>query len=429
VQPGLPKRFGTTKFPTEVCGYTARQLRAFYGATPAHNGQGQKIALVELGLNSLMFDTLKDYAKASHIAAPSSQRYSELSLGQGSKCGDPFDGEEQLDVEAAYDMVPAASELVVGGDSCNEGDFGLQGLFDADTAIVDGVGNHPLATVASNSWESADESQPASLTNIEHAYLVRAAAEGVGMYFSTGDVGFLEAPSTDPDAIAVGGTTLGIGKANNRVFETGWSTGQFLLNKKHQWVTQVLAGAAGGGASLLWAQPHYQAGVVPPALSAAPGDRGGQVRSAPDISALADPDTGFLMGLLEPGPGSHPPIFFLSDIGGTSLAAPLVAGLVTAAQQGQPAPFGLINPALYQLAGTSAIHDVLPLTSSSPVAWRAIACGPDTCGAQALDQFDDQSTSMPGYAGLVTLPGYDNMTGIGTPNGQQFITALRALAG
>ena len=52
-------------------------------------------------------------------------------------------------------MAPGAHQLVVGGDSCNEGDFGLQGLFNADLAVL-GTGSHPLATVASNSWERRD---------------------------------------------------------------------------------------------------------------------------------------------------------------------------------------------------------------------------------------------------------------------------------
>ena len=42
---------------------------------------------------------------------------------------------------------------------------------------------------------------------------------------------------------------------------------------------------------------------------------------------------------------------------------------------------------------------------------------------------DDQSRAMPGYTGQVTIKGYDNMTGLGTPNGQQFLKALRKLEG
>jgi subtilase family serine protease len=323
-------------------------------------------------------------------------------------------------------VAPGASQLVVGGDSCNDGDFGLQGLFDADLAVL-GSGNHPLASVASNSWEGGDESQPASLTDIENAYLLRATAEGVGMYFSAGDGSGVETPSSDPYAIAVGGTTLGLGKTSNRLFETGWSTGESFL-QGHSWVFAYEQGASGGGPSVLWKEPSYQQGVVPPALTVAPGNRGGAVRSVPDISADADPFTGFAVGLLS-FPKNKPPKYAESDIGGTSLASPLVAGIVAAAEQGQPSSFGLINPAIYKLANTSALHDALPLTSHSPALYRGTSCDAAACGAEALTTFDDQNPSMLGYTGQVTLKGYDNMTGVGTPNGQSFITALRGLEG
>ena len=424
---GLPRHFGETSFPTEACGYSAGQLRAAYGATSQSTGTGQTIALVELGLTKDMFLTLKDYAKANGMPAPSTQRYSELSLGRGTACGDEFDVEEQLDVESSYDMAPSASQLVVGGDSCNNGDAGLQGLFNADLAVINGNGGHPLASAASNSWEGGDESQAPFLTNIEHAYLMQAAAEGVGMYFSSGDGSGVESPSSDPFSIAVGGTTLGLGKSSNRLFETGWSTGISVL-QNNQWAFQGEQGAAGGGPSVLWKQPAYQKGVVPASLSRAPGNRGGAVRVVPDISADADPFTGFAVGLLAFHNKKHlPPTFSESDIGGTSLSAPTVAGIVIAAQQGQPGPFGLINPAIYKLAGTSAIIDALPLTSSSPALYRGMSCDAAACGAEALTTFDDQSPTMAGYTGQVALKGYDNMSGIGTPNGQTFINALRNL--
>jgi subtilase family serine protease len=422
---GLPRHFGTTSFPTEICGYTGGQIRSVYGANTANTGAGQTVALVELGLAPDMFRTLRDYAKVNGLPAPSSHRYAELSLGQGTACGDEFFGEEQLDVEASYDMAPGANQLVVGGDSCNNGDYGLQGLFDADEAILDGPGDHPLATLASNSWEGGTEAQPPFLTDIEHAYLVQAAAEGVGMYFSAGDGSGVETPSSDPYAVAVGGTTLGIGHTGQRVFETGWSTGVSIQTGR-TWTLLGEQGAAGGGPSLIWSQPAYQTPVVPAALATAAGDRGGLIRSVPDISADADPFTGFAVGILSPS-NSGALVYGESDIGGTSLSAPLVAGMVAAAQQGQAEPFGFINPLLYELAGTGAVYDTLPLTGSSPALWRGMACGTWVCGAVTLALFDDQSPAMFGYNGQVTLAGYDNMSGIGTPNGQPFITALRTL--
>jgi subtilase family serine protease len=419
-----PAVYGRTSFPTLTCGYAAPQFRAAYGANFTNTGKGQTIALIELGLTTQMFQTLRDYAKHNDMPAPSPGRYEELSLGQGTSCGDDFYIEEQIDVEISYDMAPDANQLVVGGDSCNNGDYGLQGLFDADIAVLGGNGTHPLATVASNSWEGFDETQPAFLDNIEHSYLVRAAAEGVGMYFSAGDASGVETPSSDPNAIAVGGTTLGIGKANNRLFETGWSTEATVLLDK-QWLNFGEQGAAGGGPSLLWAQPGYQKGKVPHALAVAPGNRGGLVRSVPDISADADPYTGMAVGVLVTVKKKTEYVQYI--YGGTSVASPLVAGMVTAAQQGQKSAFGNIDPILYKLLGTDAVNDTLPLTKASPVLYRGVVCDQYTCGIELATQFDVQSYSMSGYTGQVTLKGYDNMTGVGTPNGQNFIAALRKL--
>jgi subtilase family serine protease len=424
---GLPEQFGTTTFPSEACGYTADQLRAAYQASTLNTGKGQTVALVEQGLTKDMFLTLQDYAAANSMPAPSAQRYQELSLGKNT-CGDPFDVEEQLDVESAFDMAPGANLLVVGGDSCNNGDQGLQALFDADTTVIDGTGGHPLATIASNSWESGGEFQEPLFTSIENAYLVRAAAEGVGMYFSAGDGSGVEMPSADPYATAVGGTTLGIGQTNNRLFETGWSTGVSVLNSAGtKWVFEGEQGAAGGGPSLLWNQPAYQKGVVPASLSTPPGSRSGPVRSVPDISADADPFTGMAVGLLS-FPASGPPVYSESDIGGTSESSPLVAGIVTSAQQGQSVPFGFLNPVLYKLNNTNSYNATLPLSSASPALWDGTYCPAATCGANALTTFDDQSPNMINYTGQVTLPGYDNMTGLGTPNGPNFIMHLRELA-
>ncbi len=139
-------------------------------------------------------------------------------------------------------MAPGANQLVVGGDSCNQGDYGLQGLFDADLAVL-GTGSHPLASIASNSWGSGPEEQAPSVTGIERSILVQAAAEGVGMYFSSGDGSGVGEPASDPYAIAVGGTTLGIGKGSTRLFETGWSDGVSLLSGK-SWIFLGENGAA-----------------------------------------------------------------------------------------------------------------------------------------------------------------------------------------
>jgi subtilase family serine protease len=165
---------------------------------------------------------------------------------------------------------------------------------------------------------------------------------------------------------------------------------------------------------------------VPPALS-----RNGASRSVPDLSAVADPTTGMEMGELDFS-GHAPPRLVMFPGGGTSLATPLVAGLVADAQQAHAA-FGYLNPVLYRLAGTGAFHDALPETRRSPARFRAVACAYASyyCGLPGsgpmLGIFDEQTRGLFRYKGQVTLKGYDNMTGLGTPDGQAFITALRRL--
>jgi subtilase family serine protease len=428
---GLPKSFGRTSFPTQVCGYQPAQMRGAYGVTMRNDGHGQTVSVVEMGLAPDMFQTLQDYAKTGHFVAPSAQRYAELSLGKNT-CGDPFNVEEQLDVETSYDMAPGANQLVVGGDSCNNGDYGNQALFDADIVTIDGTpgnGHHPLANISSNSWGPGADDQPAILTNIMHAYLVRAAAQGVGMYFASGDSSGVETPD-DPFTILVGGTSLGIGKNNQRLFETGWSSG--LSQLRHgRWGQPFENGATSGGPSLIWRQPAYQHGVVPRKLALAdPGSRLGLLRSEPDLAASADLYTGFATGIMTFRKHKAPK-FVEITVGGTSEASPLVAGIVADAQQGQHTAFGFTDPVLYRLNGTRALHDILPSTSRTPGIFRGEVCMGNICpgSTKFLVTFDDQSPAMAGYTGQVTLKGYDNMTGIGTPNGPAFISALRKLEG
>lgn len=144
-------------------------------------------------------------------------------------------------------------------------------------------------------------------------------------------------------------------------------------------------------------------------------------RAVPDIAADADPDTGMLTGYIGSGTSSHPGPYQTEANAGTSLACPLIAGLIADAQQGQKSSFGFINPLIYRLAGTSAFYDVLPSTASTPQQDRD-AYFPSS---RSVDAFDSQERA---YTSQVTARGYDTMTGLGVPNGQAFISGLRRLA-
>ncbi|HEY4020311.1 MAG TPA: protease pro-enzyme activation domain-containing protein [Pseudonocardiaceae bacterium] len=423
-QSGLPAFNGATSLPTHICGYNGSQLRAAYGMTGANTGKGVTVAYVEVGTPYKMFQTLTSWAATSGLPAPKSANYSELALGAGGSCGNAFDIEEQLDIESGYAMAPDQHQLLVGADSCQTALGGLQSLFDAENTILGGDGNHPLASAASNSWEMGGEQVPPELANIMHSILLRAAGEGVGMYFSAGDGPGVLVPSNDPYATAIGGTSLGLDANNNRLFETGWSNDVLGVNADNTYTDFGIHGGTGGGDSLLWNEPDYQKNVVPSSMSTPGTGNRAPSRTVPDVSALADLTTGIGEAVTEPGANGGADVYTVFPEGGTSLAAPLFAGMVAAAQQGQSSTFGFINPVLYSLAGSKALNDPLPITASSPSAYQGVYCANQACiGApSSVWTMDNQN---PLYTNQVTAKGYDTMTGVGTPNGQNFVNALR----
>ena len=89
------------------------------------------------------------------------------------------------------------------------------------------------------------------------------------------------------------------------------------------------------------------------------------MRVTPDVSALADPSTGVAVGETLFGPDNAqgvpgPEKFYLSRIGGTSVASPIFAGIEADAQQAAGQPIGFANPAIYGLdaRSSSAFHNV-----------------------------------------------------------------------
>jgi subtilase family serine protease len=422
-----PAYRGLAKGALPICGYSADQIRAAYGATTTATGKGQTVAMTEEEAPPAMLATLADYAKGNHLPAPKSTQFRELQIATGGTCGaaasgaaqsDDFSDESEMDSEAVYAMAPGAAQLMVVGVGCNED----QSLLDATLAVLTGNGARPSASIVSNSWQIPLGEVSAQTV---HAIDLRAAAEGVGLYVASGDTPGLSVTDSDPYATAVGGTTLGIGAKNNRVFETGWSDDYASLDDGH-WDDQGVGEGAGGGASLVWGQPAYQKGVVPASMSRVRvGKRIVTDRAVPDIAADASLDSGVLTGYIASGTDAHPGPYRTEVNAGTSLATPLIAGLVADAQQGQKSAFGFIDPLIYRLAGTPALHDILPVTASMPPQDRDAWEPPSGGSSPALDVFDSQQRA---YTQQVTAKGYDTMTGVGTPNGAAFITGLRRAA-
>jgi subtilase family serine protease len=165
---------------------------------------------------------------------------------------------------------------------------------------------------------------------------------------------------------------------------------------------------------MLFPEPSYQLGVVPSSVFAAQGRTG---RAVPDISAVGDPNTGYLIGQTQAFPDGTVK-YSEYRIGGTSLSSPLIAGIMALADQAAGHPHGFANPLFYSFAGSAAYHDVV--NPASTVAAVRVdynnsvdASGGLTTSLRTMDQ----------TLSLHTTPGYDDVTGIGSPTGA-FISAL-----
>lgn len=167
---------------------------------------------------------------------------------------------------------------------------------------------------------------------------------------------------------------------------------------------------SGGGRSGMFPQPAYQHGVVPDNLATA-GGTGPARRVVPDVSA--DAGAFWLIGYTEEAAdGGYGETYG----GGTSGSSPILAALEADAKQATGHALGFVNPALYNLAGTRAVHDVLPVDPRHP---------PLTVESNYLDEgpglYLDVLAGTDGT--LRTTPGYDEVTGIGSP-GRGFVTAF-----
>ncbi len=412
----VPAAYGKTVFPTNLCGYKPAQLRSAYGLQPLQakgiTGAGQKVALIDAYASPSIVDDVNTWAAAAGEPTLKPGQYSQIvptpaQFSDKDLCQEPsgWQTEQTLDVEAVHGIAPAANILYVGGYNCGGG------LDIAMSKVLDGK----LANIVSNSYSDGGEALPADVLTGEQNLYLQAAAEGIGLYFSSGDDGDNAVlndgaiqpsfPSSSPWVTSVGGTSTFIDQSGRITAETGWgSTRDQIVNaadgsiQYSEPLPGTFYGGSGGGVSTVFAEPSYQKGVVP--VSLANGKR-----VTPDISSLADPYTGYQIGFR---PIIDDDTLALGDYqnatyGGTSLASPLTAAQVALVQQQTRAVVGFANPTLYGIDRIlpSAYRDILP--PSAPVA--VVDVSPST-GKSYLVTFDKDTT-------LQTARRYDDETGIG----------------
>jgi subtilase family serine protease len=337
------------------------------------------------------------------------------SNGTGSQTRNIWALETSLDVEWAHTIAPQANILLMTTNPAET--LGVQGfpaMMDAEQFIVD---NHE-ATVISQSFAAAEEtfSSTQSLLNLRHAF-ISAAANRVTVLGSSGDGGSansdfqpvknprtfpfptVEWPTSDPLVTSVGGTylctepTMGSLGVDN-TDPPGNCQNQ--TNREVGWID------SGGGFSHVFSKPSYQ-DTLPSGSTPI-----GAMRGVPDIAYQASSRTGVLVYDTAPGdaasglicPSGNPCSSGWYVVGGTSSSCPQWAGLVAIADQIAGHGLGLINPTLYSLASGSNYKNYF------------------------YDVTTGNNQADPSIQGYNATPGWDPVTGLGTPNAAALVPAL-----
>jgi len=254
------------------------------------------------------------------------------------------------------------------------------------TAIHDSVNN---PSVVSISWGQSEEGWTAQAMQAMDQAFQDAATLGVTILVASGDDGsedsvqdgqlHVDFPASSPNATACGGTTLTEGAGDTIAQEVVWNRG-------------AGNGAGGGGISRSFPVPAYQSGAnVPPAA-----DDGHTGRGVPDVSADADPNTGYQVRV----DGQD------TVIGGTSAVAPLYAGLVARINQQLAAgggKAGFLNPVLY---GASMVAG----------GYNDVVSG-------------NNNVNGVGGTAYAAAPGWDAASGLGSVNGTALEQALNGGGG
>ncbi len=369
--------------------YTTDQIASAYGFSSLYHagdtGAGQTIALYELE----SYDPTDIGAYQSCYGTHASVTPVPVNGGAGSG---PGSGEAALDIEQAVGLAPGASFLVYEGPNSNASGPG-SGYYDTWSAIVTpGPGTCDLGLLGS--VRATRERQ----RRCRRGHSVReAAAQGQTITSATGDNGSedcngqtilpdtalaVDDPSSQPFITAVGGTTMS--SLGPRPTEQVWNNGGNPLGN----LLGIQSGAGGGGISSRWAMPGYQSNA-PSWLHVTQS----HARETPDVSADADPNTGYLIYYNGSGTAGGPAGW--QGIGGTSAAAPVWAAaiaLINASPACGGAMVGFANPALYKAAAAAYGQDFNDITRGNN---------------------DFTGTNGGRYT---ATPGFDMASGLGSPN-------------
>ncbi len=311
--------------------YGPDQMRAAYGTQSfidqGLTGAGKTIVIIDAYGSSTIDSDLAIFDTAWGLPAPSFTKIAPFGIDPTSfanKVG--WSGETTLDVEWAHAVAPGANITLVLAKSNDD-----QDILDATQYALD----HKLGDVLSQSYGEAEQCVDPTLAANQHKVFDAMVAQGWTLFASSGDDGsdqptcdgsslFQAAsnPASDPDVTAVGGTTLTAdGNTGAYQSETTWNDA---------------FGAGGGGLSVLFKRPDFQAPVV----------KNSKMRAEPDVSYNAAVIPGVLTAWQQEGLRPAGTFF---RFGGTSAGSPQWAALTAITDQLAGGRVGNINKTLYKL--------------------------------------------------------------------------------
>jgi kumamolisin len=327
--------------------YLPTQVARLYGF-PDATGAGQCVALIELGGGFTAADTAAAF-KAMGLSPP---QVTAVAVSGGSNApgqDQDADGEVALDIQVAGGAAPGAAFAVYFAPNTD------QGFVDAITQAAHDTANKP--STMSISWGSAESQWTQQAITTMTSALQDAVDLGLSVFAASGDnlavdgvsdgKAHVDFPASSPLVVGCGGVRLE-SSGTSIASETVWNSE---------------GGGTGGGISVLFPVPAYQADIRLPA----PVGGGSAGRGVPDVAADADPETGYKVVV----DGQD------EVIGGTSAAAPLWAGLFALINQQAGKPSGQPHATLY--ANPSAFRDITQGDNKSGEIGYSAAKGWDAC--------------------------------------------------
>ncbi|HZZ57411.1 MAG TPA: protease pro-enzyme activation domain-containing protein [Opitutaceae bacterium] len=351
--------------------YPSQIAQAYGAASLSETGSGQVIAIV--GETTPAASDLTTFWSDAGISQTLS-RVTTIQIASGTLPASSSNAgmEATLDVEWASALAPAAQVRVYATVDAN-----LVHFDQAYARILSDQASNPGLHQVSISYGAPESGDSASQVETDHQYFTQLAAAGITVFASAGDGG----SNPDPNSGSYSASApLSVESPASDPDVTGCGGTALTLSRSTGAIASETAWSdGGGGASIYFGKPSWQVGT---GIS-------GSARLVPDVASAADPSTGGFVVWN----GST------AIVGGTSWSAPTWAGFCALINQGRlaagQAAVGLFNAKLYPLLLSTSFQDV---TSGSNGAYAA---------------------------GV----GYDECTGMGSPNVATLLTALGGEAG